>query len=110
VICHCTDCQRFSSAPYRVSVPAAAADFRLLRGEPKVYVKTADSGAKRVQAFCETCGTPVYSSAVEAPPVYNLRLGTLEQRAEIPPRRQIWRESALAWADDIKGLAASQRG
>jgi hypothetical protein len=109
-ICHCTDCQRFASAPYRASIPAAAADFRLLSGRPKAYVKTADSGAKRVQAFCETCGTPIYSSAVEAPPVFNLRLGTLEQRAEIAPRRQIWCESALAWAADIAGLPASARG
>ncbi len=109
-ICHCTDCQRFASAPYRASIPAAAADFRLLSGRPKIYVKTAESGAKRVQAFCEACGTPIYSSAVEAPPVFNLRLGTLDQRAEITPRRQIWRCSALAWADDIEGLPASERG
>ena len=108
-ICHCADCQRFASAPYRASVPAAAADFHLLSGQPKVYVKTADSGAKRVQAFCETCGTPIYSSAVDAPPVYNLRIGTLEQRTEIAPRRQIWRCSALGWADDIRALPASER-
>jgi hypothetical protein len=27
VICHCTDCQTFSGAPYRVSVPVVAHNF-----------------------------------------------------------------------------------
>ncbi|HEY4115326.1 MAG TPA: GFA family protein [Rhizomicrobium sp.] len=58
-ICHCTDCQTFSGSPFRASVPAEAGDFHLLRGEPKTYVKTADSGNKRAQAFCGDCGTPI---------------------------------------------------
>ena len=35
--------------------------FRFLSGEPKTYVKIADSGNERVLAFCPQCGTPVYS-------------------------------------------------
>ena len=49
-VCHCTDCQALSGGPYRVSVPAEAANFQLLTGKPKGYVKTAESGAKRLQA------------------------------------------------------------
>ncbi len=43
VICHCTDCQTNSGAPYRANVPVRLENFRL-KGEPKTYVKTADSG------------------------------------------------------------------
>ncbi len=60
-ICHCTDCQAFSGSAFRVSVPAAAKDFKLLSGEPKAYVKTAESGNKRVQMFCPTCGSHLYT-------------------------------------------------
>ncbi len=38
-ICHCTDGQCFSGAPFRASVPAKIEDFRLLHGNPKIYVK-----------------------------------------------------------------------
>ncbi|HEY4123753.1 MAG TPA: GFA family protein, partial [Rhizomicrobium sp.] len=60
-ICNCTDCQTLSGSPWRASVPAKAEDFHLLRGEPKVYVKAADSGNRRAQGFCGECGTPIYS-------------------------------------------------
>ncbi|WP_233838150.1 GFA family protein [Paraburkholderia sp. ZP32-5] len=109
-LCHCTDCQTFSSAPYRASVPASADAFHLLRGEPKRYVKTGDSGAKRVQAFCADCGTPIYTCAPDHPTQFNLRLGTIRQRALIPPLRQIWCDSALPWSSNIEGLPKSERG
>lgn len=109
-VCHCTDCQSFSGAPFRASVPAQAGDFRQLRGEPRIYVKTADSGNKRAQAFCGNCGSPIYATEADQPTLYNLRLGALKQRAEIVPTKQIWCSSALAWAQDVRGLPKSPDG
>jgi len=56
-ICHCTDCQTLTGTAYRVSVPTPAASFVLLAGMPKIYIKTADSGNRRAQAFCANCGS-----------------------------------------------------
>lgn len=109
-ICNCTDCQTFSGSPWRASAPATSERFRLIRGTPKTYVKTADSGAKRVQAFCGDCGSAIYSTTVENPTIFNLRLGALKQRAELPPKRQIWMDSALPWARDITGVPGVPRG
>lgn len=100
-LCHCTDCQMLTGSAFRASVPVRRTDFELLSGQPKRYVKTAESGAKRVQAFCPDCGTSVYSSALVDPPTVSLRIGCLEQRAQLPPKTQIWRCSALAWVDDV---------
>lgn len=106
-ICHCTDCQTFSGSPFRASVPAKVGDFRIISGAPKIYVKTADSGAKRAQAFCGECGAPIYATDAETPAVVNLRLGGIRQRSEIVPRRQIWCDSALPWALDVRALPAT---
>jgi hypothetical protein len=103
-ICNCTDCQKFSGSPWRASVPAKVEDFRLLRGTPKSYVKTAESGTKRLQAFCGDCGSAVYATSPENQTIYNLRLGALKQRAQLSPKRQIWMESALDWAKDITNI------
>ena len=103
-ICHCTDCQTFSGAPFRASVPSAPGSFRMTRGQPKIYVKTAASGARRAQGFCGDCGAPVYSAPADNAQVHMLRLGTLAQRGEIAPKRQIWCGSALAWAQDVREL------
>jgi hypothetical protein len=104
-ICNCTDCQMLTGSAFRVSVPASAETFRLLSGQPKVYVKTADSGTRRRHAFCQNCGTPVFACAdTDQPPTYSLRVGCLDERASLPPQRRIWCKSALAWAQNISGI------
>ena len=100
-VCHCGDCQRFSGAAFRASVPSKAEDFAILRGEPVRYVKTAEYGNRRAQAFCGRCGTPVYATDAENPKIFNLRIGPLAERAELPPQRQIWCEAALPWTANL---------
>jgi hypothetical protein len=102
--CHCTDCQRLSGSAYRATVGAPAKTFRLLKGTPRIYVKTADSGNKRAQTFCAECGSPIYSSSVSDPPMYSLRVGCLDQRAQLPPMEQIWCRSSLPWAMNLESL------
>ena len=108
-ICHCTDCQRLTGSVYRANIAAPASTF-VLRGEPKSYIKTAESGNKRRHAFCGDCGTPIYASAIDAPQSYSLRIGTITQRAALTPRRQIWRRSALPWINNLATVEASEKG
>ncbi len=109
VICHCTDCQTLSGSAFRVVVPAKKEDFRLLRGSPKVYVKTAESGAKRLQAFCSECGTPIYSARPGDTPAYSLRVGTIRQRAELRPSSQVWCRSQLDWVTSLAAVRGLER-
>jgi|SRR5581483_6947991 len=109
-ICHCTDCQTLTGSAFRANVQAAAASFTLSGGPPTVYIKTADSGARRAHAFCPACGTPIYSAAPVDPPAYSLRVGTLRQRAQLgPPRRHLWCRSALPWSMDLGGVERHER-
>jgi hypothetical protein len=104
VICHCADCQMQSGSVFRMNIPAPAGGFRILKGEPKKYLKVAPSGAKRFHAFCGNCGGPVYSSAAENPQTYSLRVGTLKQRYDLgPPVRQIWTKRRFPWLPTFDG-------
>jgi len=104
-ICHCRDCQRLSGTAFRANVAAPSKAFRLLRGEPRSYIKTADSGARRRHAFCGQCGAPVYSCAVENPQSYTLRVGALDQASELgKPVSQIWTRRRLGWVPAIAGV------
>jgi hypothetical protein len=107
-VCHCLDCQRLTGSAYRAAIPAPAADFRILTGKPRQYIKTAESGAKRIHAFCENCGSPVYACAIENPQVFSLRLGALEQREQLGrPARQIWTKRRLPWTIALADVPAS---
>lgn len=102
VICHCTDCQTLTGSAFRTAVPTRPDTFRLLSGTPTLYVKTADSGRQRQQAFCPTCGTPIYSTSVgEGPKVHGLRVGTIRQRDQLVPKDQIWCRSAQPWLPSL---------
>ncbi len=97
IACHCVDCQIMSAAPFRVVAPIPSENFHL-NGNVRHYIKTAESGNRRVQAFCPDCGTHIYASAAEKSPAsYNLRVGTSDQRAELQPTMEIWCDSAMPW-------------
>ena len=100
-VCHCTDCQTLSGSAFRTNVPIVPGTFVLKKGEPKTFLKSADSGNRIVHAFCPDCGTPIYSAVPGEPPGYSLRVGTLDRRTELVPSRQIWWRSALPWTSDL---------
>ncbi len=108
-ICHCSDCQMLTGSAYRANIQAPAETFVLRSGQPKIYIKTAESGTRRAHAFCPNCGTPVYSCANADPPTYSLRVGCIKQRAELRPMRQIWCSSALPWSMDLRGVEQLSR-
>ena len=78
-----------------------------MKVEPKIYVKTAESGARRLQAFCADCGSPLYATSEDGPDrTFGLRIGVLTQRAQLEPRRQFWHRSAMPWLPDLPGVVA----
>jgi hypothetical protein len=103
VICHCTDCQTISGAPYRVNVPVMLSKFHVL-GAPKPYRKVGDSGNVVVTNFCSECGTALYSHRGEAPTFVFLRVGSVRQRADLSPKAQGFCQSAMPWAMDIRDV------
>ena len=110
-ICHCTDCQQLTGTPFRVTAFAPGSAFRILRGTPKVYVKTAESGNQRAQGFCGECGSQLYATSVgDGPKDYGIRVGTMRQRNELAPRRESWRRSAVPWLPEMDRLVVEQKG
>ena len=109
VVCHCTDCQTLSGSAFRTVVSAARDAFHLRGEQPKIYVKTTDSGVKRAQAFCPECGTPIYSAAVTDTPAFAIRVGTIRQRGDLRVSRQYWCRSALSWVMDLESVPQCDR-
>lgn len=108
MVCHCTDCQKLTGSAFRVVVPAPIASF-ILHGEPTRYEKVAESGAKRVQAFCPKCGSSVFAVGQDNPTQVSLRVGVLDQRSQLLPSLQIWKRSALPWVDTLPSVCASEQ-
>ncbi|MDH3242599.1 MAG: GFA family protein [Alphaproteobacteria bacterium] len=102
VVCHCTDCQTLSGSAFRTVVMVPEEDFTLKSGTLKTYVKTAESGNPRAQVFCPECGSHIYATSVgDGPKVLGIRVGTVHQRDQLPPKRQVWTRSAQHWLHDL---------
>jgi hypothetical protein len=107
IVCHCSDCQRMSSGPFRAVVVTKPNGVKFTRGEPKEYIKTAQSGNKRAQGFCAHCGTSLYATnEAKEDRVYGMRLGSVDQRDEFSPAAQIWTQSTLTWLNDLHQVTA----
>jgi hypothetical protein len=105
-ICHCTDCQTLTGSPFRVTVLTSRDNIRLTGIEPAVYVKTGDNGGRRMQHFCSTCGSPVFTSGDDESGEWGIRWGSIRQRGALKPARQIWCRSVVPWLNDIAELPA----
>ena len=108
-ICHCTDCQRLSASAFRTVVPAPESGFQFLSGTPTEYIKTGDSGRKRLQTFCGTCGSAIYSTTPTGDNrVLGVRVGALDEAAGLAPKEQTWTRSAVPWLDTISDLPGDE--
>ena len=104
-ICHCTDCQRLTGSAYRVTAVTQTGNIRLTANPPKVYTKYGDNGRPRLQSFCSECGSSLFTSGEgEDAALTGIRVGTINQRRDLSPSRQIWCRSALPWINDLDGL------
>ncbi len=106
MVCHCTDCQVLSGAPFR-AVVAAPFESLAVKGQTKSYIKVAQSGNRRAQVFCPECGTPLWATAPESPISVIIRLGCVKQRAQFAPAVQIWEHSALPWVSKLASVPGS---
>ena len=107
IACHCADCQIFSGAPFRAVIPTPAENVKMT-GEPKHYVKIAESGNHRAQGFCGNCATQLYATDAETHQVLGLRLGCVNERAQLAPTLQIWGNSAMPWLKTLHNVPQHQ--
>jgi len=106
MVCHCSDCQVLSGSPFRVSVAAPIETF-VLRGQPKTYIKVAESGNRRAQVFCPECATPLFAMAPENATSVIIRLGCVKQRAQFTPAVQLWQRSSMPWLSQLQRIPGS---
>ncbi len=110
-ICHCTDCQTLTGSPYRVTVSTSRDSVILTGASPKTYVKYGENGGKRLQLFCPDCGSPVFTTGEGADAAeWGIRWGSIRQRRELVPKRQIWCGSALPWVSELARLPGQATG
>ena len=80
-----------------MSMPVAKDGFRVTRGEPAYWERTADSGRTVKAAFCSSCGTRVFHLPTRNQGIVNVKPGTLEDSGWIEPVAHVWTRGKQPW-------------
>ena len=97
VNCHCRDCQRSSGAGSSTGVVVPADSLTLLKGTPKYYRVTAESGNTAHRGFCSECGSPLFAGNSHNPHVVALKIGSLDDPSWFQPQMDIFVSDAQPW-------------
>ena len=107
--CHCADCRRASGGAFGISVPADATEFRIIKGRPKGFTKSSDSGRPVTRYFCPDCGSPLYTQPPLHPDKVFIKAGSLDDPTVVAPNREAWTASRVSWAEIPEGIAQYEK-
>lgn len=92
--CHCRMCQRFAGAPVSAGTGFHGDDFRITKGEPKLY----QSSVIAERAFCPTCGSALWMKFFAWEWIF-VKTASLDNPEDFAPTTHFGIESQLPWHD-----------
>jgi hypothetical protein len=108
-VCHCEHCQRQSGGAFSTNL-VVRADQMTVSGDLKVYEDRGRTGdaVYVLRKFCSNCGSPIVSELMEPADILAVKVGTLDERADIAPQIQVWCDDKQPWIE-LAGIAAKDQ-
>lgn len=103
LVCHCTECQRRTGAPFSVSAYFHENDVSAT-GDASTYERSSDAGRMITANFCPTCGTTVHWRAEFVPELIGVAVGCFTDPDFPAPQRVVHTRRKHAWVvlpDDV---------
>ncbi|GLX78327.1 aldehyde-activating protein [Thalassotalea insulae] len=95
--CHCSLCRKNSGTAYATNGFVNSEDFDIVKGSNNLSHFSFKPG--RYRHFCQTCGSPIYSSNDGDPSRIRLRLGLLDSEISERPMSHNFVSSKASWED-----------
>lgn len=110
IACHCTECQKLSTAPFSVTamVPAHTIEFT---GEMLEWSRISESGNTNNAKFCPGCGNRIYHYNPKDPNAIKLKLKPvrLEDDSIFAPTMHIWISEKQSWYQIPEGMPTAEK-
>ncbi len=99
--CHCSQCRRWTGAPFSASGGVTESDFEVLNGADKLICYKKGEGS--LSHFCGSCSSLVYGEVHSYNMIY-VMLGTLDESPSLKPQWHVYTNYKVDWyeiADDL---------
>lgn len=103
LVCHCTDCQRATSAPFTAFI-GLLPDQVTWTGMINHY----QSSPTAQRGFCPACGTRLYFKSKDWPGEIHVHAATLNDPTLYTPHKQVVLGSRAPWLDDLDAIDADK--
>ncbi|CCV04076.1 conserved hypothetical protein [Mesorhizobium metallidurans STM 2683] len=107
--CQCLDCQKRSGTGHGSYVTFAQRAAATITGEAKTWRIKGDSGNEKINAFCPTCGTPVYLTFAAMPDLIAVHATSLDDPGQFQPQALTYSIRGHAWDTMDPMLQAFER-
>lgn len=107
--CQCRDCQRASGTGHGSYLTFPSRRQVTLTGEATRRDLACDSGGVKTNAFCPTCGSPVYLTFAAMPDLFTIHAGSLDDPGRFAPQVVTYAARGLAWDRLDPALPAFER-
>lgn len=108
ILCHCRDCQRSTGSGYAAESGVLESGFSFVKGTPRYYAVSGDSGNTVRRGFCPDCGSPLVASSSGRPGFLAIQAASLDDPAVFHPTHHVYVSSAQPWdriAPDLPAFA-----
>lgn len=93
-MCHCSQCRKAQGGAFGTNSPVKTA---LLKFTGSENIREFKSSPNKVRAFCQHCGSPLYSALEDLAGVCRLRLGTVDTEFTCDNKYHICVASKASW-------------
>jgi hypothetical protein len=105
--CHCTKCQKESGTAFALNALIESDQVETVKGSPEPVMTPTESGRGQQVWRCPECKVAVWSNYGGATDVLRfVRVGTLDEPAQLEPDIHIYTRSKLPWVRLPEGALA----
>jgi hypothetical protein len=100
--CHCRQCRKSNGTAFAANCSIDKSRFNIVSGED--LIKEYESTKGKFRAFCNNCGSPVYSRRDYLPDKLRIRIGLLDTKIDQKPAFHIFVDSKAEWYEICDGI------
>jgi hypothetical protein len=104
LVCHCTDCQRATSAPFTAFIGMTSEALQW-SGNITHY----ESSPSTFRGFCPVCGTRLYFRSDRWPHETHVHAHTLRNPSDYQPTAQVMMRSKASWLDGLDAIPVHEQ-